>query len=365
VPVASHIADARRLTGAGPYTDAGRLAEAEEGPDGVLARIQFGVVAGRAAWLAGRPVVARRRWAEAASLARRTGHVRALRLLNAGLAACAALVGDLAVADAALAENATLPPVTPLFLSVAEERIGEAWVLAARGRQSQARAVLTDAAGIARATGHLASEALLLTDVARLGGAAEVVARLADLAGRCDGDLAPARARFAAALAAGDPAELLATAGELTATGQELLAAEAAATAAARWRRAGESRRATVAAREAAAYEAGGPGVRTPLLAGGDAPAPLSAREQEIAEFAAAGIASKEIAETLDLSVRTVHNHLQKIYRKLGINTRRELREILHPHTAAPCRVFPPILTIGPINRTDRDRRHPSPGRSR
>jgi hypothetical protein len=36
--------------------------------------------------------------------------------------------------------------------------------------------------------------------------------------------------------------------------------------------------------------------------------------------------------------VRTVHNHLQKIYRKLGINTRRELREILHPRAVPPCR---------------------------
>jgi ATP/maltotriose-dependent transcriptional regulator MalT len=333
--------------------------------DSALARIQVGIAAGRAEWLAGHPATARRWWAEAASLAREIGNARGLRLLNAGLAACAALVGDLGAADAALAENAILPLVTPLFFSAAEERIGEAWVLAARGRQSQARVILTDAAGIARATGHLAGEALLLTDVARLGGAAEVAGRLADLADRCDGDLARARARLAAALAADDPDELRATAGELTATGQELVGAEAAATAAAIWRRNGEPRRATVAAREAAAYEAHGPGVRTPLLAGGETPAPLSAREQEIAEFAAAGIASKEIAETLHLSVRTVHNHLQKIYRKLGINTRRELREILHPHTAAPCRIFPPILTIGPINRTDRDRRRPSHGRSR
>lgn len=344
---------------AGPAVDAGGFGEG----GGVLGRILVGVARGRAEWLAGRPVAARRTWAEAASLARGIGHLRTLRLLNAGLAACAALVGDLAAADAALAENATLPLVTPLFFSVAEERIGEAWVLAARGRQSQARARLIDAAGIARATGHLASEALLLTDVARLGGAAEAAARLADLARRSDGDLAPARARLAAALAAGDPEELRATARRLTDTGQELLAAEAAATAAALWRRKGEPSRATAAAREAVPYET--TGVRTPLLAGEDPPVPLSAREQEIAEFAAAGIASKEIAETLDLSVRTVHNHLQKIYRKLGINTRRELREILHPHTAASPRIFPPILTIGPINRTDRDRRRPSPGRSR
>ena len=324
-----------RVQGGG---SAGRDGLSGPGEHGVLARMQVGIVAGRAEWLAGHAAVARRWWAEAASLARGVYNIRALRPANAGLAACAALLGDLAAAGAALAENARLPLVTPVFLSVAEENIGEAWLLAARGRPSQARAILTDAAGVARATGHVASEALLLTDVARLGGAAEVAPRLAELAGRCEGDLAPARARLAAALAAGDPAALLASADELAAIGQDLAAAEAASTAAVLWRRTGESRHATVAARQAAAYEARCPGVRTPLLSGGGTggPTPLSAREQEIAEFAAAGLTSKEIAESLDLSVRTVHNHLQKIYRKLGINTRRELREILHPRAAVP-----------------------------
>jgi DNA-binding CsgD family transcriptional regulator len=362
-PATGRLARILAATEAGRLTEAVTPEDSVASADGVLGRIVDGLALGRAEWLAGHPATARRWWAEAASLARGIGHLRTLRSLNAGLAACAALAGDLAAADAALAENATLPLATPLFLSVAEERIGEAWVLAARGRASQARALLLDGAGIARATGHLAAEALLLTDVARLGGAEQVAARLTDLACRCDGDLAMTRARLAAALATGDPEELRATAGRLADTGQELLAAEASATAAALWRRRGKSSRATAAARDAASHETAG--VRTPLLAGADTPAPLSAREQEIAEFAAAGIASKEIAETLGLSVRTVHNHLQKIYRKLGINTRRELREILHPHTAAPWPISPPILTIGPTNRTDRDRRHPSHGRSR
>ena len=41
--------------------------------------------------------------------------------------------------------------------------------------------------------------------------------------------------------------------------------------------------------------------------------------------LAAAGETSKEIAAALTLSVRTVDNHLQKAYAKLGIATRREL----------------------------------------
>ncbi|MBM0257150.1 response regulator transcription factor [Micromonospora sp. 4G55] len=41
------------------------------------------------------------------------------------------------------------------------------------------------------------------------------------------------------------------------------------------------------------------------------------------------GSTSKDIAETLSLSARTVENHLQRIYAKLGIGSRRELRALL------------------------------------
>ncbi len=52
---------------------------------------------------------------------------------------------------------------------------------------------------------------------------------------------------------------------------------------------------------------------------------PLSAREREIALLAGAGRSSKQIAEALYLSVRTVDNHLQKVYVKLGVGGRGEL----------------------------------------
>ncbi|MEU9190751.1 helix-turn-helix transcriptional regulator [Streptomyces sp. NPDC048484] len=44
----------------------------------------------------------------------------------------------------------------------------------------------------------------------------------------------------------------------------------------------------------------------------------------------AANLRSKEIAEVLHLSVRTVDKHLQHAYAKLGVSTRRELAIILH-----------------------------------
>jgi len=51
----------------------------------------------------------------------------------------------------------------------------------------------------------------------------------------------------------------------------------------------------------------------------------LTDREREIATLAADGLASKQIAEHLDLSSRTVDNTLRRVYTKLGISKRQQL----------------------------------------
>jgi DNA-binding CsgD family transcriptional regulator len=56
---------------------------------------------------------------------------------------------------------------------------------------------------------------------------------------------------------------------------------------------------------------------------------PLTAREREIALLVADGLTSKEVAERLFLSARTVSNHLQNAYAKLGISKRTELAAAL------------------------------------
>jgi DNA-binding CsgD family transcriptional regulator len=60
-----------------------------------------------------------------------------------------------------------------------------------------------------------------------------------------------------------------------------------------------------------------------------DEPVPLTRREREVATLAAAGLSSKDIADRLFVSVRTVDNHLGRIYDKLGISSRAELTEVL------------------------------------
>lgn len=55
----------------------------------------------------------------------------------------------------------------------------------------------------------------------------------------------------------------------------------------------------------------------------------LSPRESEIAHLAARRVRSREIGQQLGLSVRTVDNHLARVYRKLGVSGRDELAALL------------------------------------
>ncbi len=325
------------------HAEAGRLAEArslgerivarDSSPETLVPAVWGAFLLGRLEWLAGHPRTARRWFAESVALTRDTELAGAMGLALAGAAASAAVLGDVAAARRALEESRAFP-VLGAFRG--EERLGEAWLLAWGGRLAQARDVLAEGALAAQEAGHVGSEAMLLTDMARLGAARQVADRLADLAQHSDGAFNQVRARFAASLAANDAAGLLAVAEDLRDVGAHLLEAEAAAAAAAAWRRAGQGRRAEAAAAvaEAAARRSeGGISTRT---AAAEVLAQLTSREQEIALQAGTGCSSKEIAATLKVSVRTVDNTLQRIYNKFGVNKRRELAELLHHGRTAP-----------------------------
>ncbi|MEU2133191.1 AAA family ATPase [Streptomyces sp. NPDC018352] len=59
----------------------------------------------------------------------------------------------------------------------------------------------------------------------------------------------------------------------------------------------------------------------------GDTPTRLTAQEFQIAKLVATGATSKEIGSQLFLSPRTIDAHLRNIFRKLGITSRRQLRD--------------------------------------
>jgi DNA-binding CsgD family transcriptional regulator len=55
--------------------------------------------------------------------------------------------------------------------------------------------------------------------------------------------------------------------------------------------------------------------------------ASLTAQEERVARLAAQGMSNAQIAAALTVSPKTVDNHLQQIYAKLGIHSRRELTQ--------------------------------------
>jgi DNA-binding CsgD family transcriptional regulator len=55
----------------------------------------------------------------------------------------------------------------------------------------------------------------------------------------------------------------------------------------------------------------------------------LTATERHVAELAAGDLSSRQIARALYLTPKTVDWHLGNAYRKLGINSRRQLKEAL------------------------------------
>jgi DNA-binding NarL/FixJ family response regulator len=60
----------------------------------------------------------------------------------------------------------------------------------------------------------------------------------------------------------------------------------------------------------------------------------LTPQELQIAQLAAEGLSNREIGERLYLSHRTVGSHLYRLFPKLAVTSRTQLRDVLDP--AAP-----------------------------
>jgi ATP/maltotriose-dependent transcriptional regulator MalT len=244
------------------------------------------------------------------------------------LSQAAGQAGDVSGAEAALAEAETaFPEGTSLF--EADLRRGRAWASAARGDLRQARCEASDAATYAEARGQLAFVVLALHDLARLGDAAGAASRLEALTRKVDGALVSACAAHATALAAGDARALETAAAALESTGALLSAAEASNAAARLYEATGHTASARTAGVRAALLARRCEGARTPGLVPPSPLDELTRREREISSLAATGLSNPAIASTLVLSVRTVENHLNRAYRKLGVTSRRELSMLL------------------------------------
>ncbi|MFF6839281.1 LuxR C-terminal-related transcriptional regulator [Streptomyces tanashiensis] len=320
--------------------ESGRLDEAErtalEGQEAMrdavpALTVWFAWVRGRIALERGRVTDALAHFREARALARLCGQAFAEQRALAGLVLAAAQTGRLVPEAEALAPAGA--PYTPLCQPDTLRAHG--WVLLLRGATGPARELMLDAARAALGRGEATVATALLHDVLRWGAQGSAHGTSAELAAATalvQGSLAEARAAHAAATAppdGPDPAALEAVAERMGALGLHLYAAEASAEAAGAWRRRNRAASAARAAARAQALRGRCQDAATPALAGAAATVPLSARERDIALMAARGRTSREIAETYVLSVRTVENHLGRIYRKLGVTGRADLAAVL------------------------------------
>ncbi|MGI5213721.1 LuxR C-terminal-related transcriptional regulator [Plantactinospora sp. CA-290183] len=255
-------------------------------------------------------------------------------LAHAERAQAAAMRGDVDSAVEAMAESdrSHTSGMAILYPWLEQAR---ATVLATTGDHAGAVARLRGLVTRLQQDGFAGHEVLALHDLVRLGRAEveigeptvtgrrqSVAQRLTELSEAVDGPLPSLLARHARAEYRHSGEELLAVADGFTELELNVFAAEATSRAVTRLR----------AARSARAHEANlrlagllrrCDVLRTPALSVRQ-PA-LTDRERQIARLAARGLASRNIAEQLYISTRTVENHLQRVYNKLGVAGRGEL----------------------------------------
>jgi ATP/maltotriose-dependent transcriptional regulator MalT len=297
-----------------------RLAKEHHSHDGAAT---FAWALGQVALATGRPRTAQAWLREGAALMRDHDRSNFLPWCVGGLASASAVVGDVDEASRALDEAGA--SLGGLRLFEMEVVLGRCWTAAARGHVAEAARMAIEEGAAAVATEQVGLAALAFHAAVRLGEAVAVAPRLQRLAEASESDFVQAAARHATASAAGDGVALKAVAAEFEALGAELVAAEALVEAAAAYRRQGEAMPATKAAERARRLLERCEGANTPALMGLEDAVPLTRREREIALLAAGGLSSREIAERLYLSVRTVDNHLHRAYYKLGVSSRSEL----------------------------------------
>jgi DNA-binding CsgD family transcriptional regulator len=257
------------------------------------------------------------------TLLARLGYIAAAQAL--AMAGCASKAAETLAALDALGLPAVLLDQTDLLQA-------RAWTAAAGGDLPTARSQLEAAANLGEEVGDLIGAASALHGLARLGRTRDVADRLAALAGDIDGALVTARAAHARALVARSSTELEKVSHDFEELGALLYAAEASAEAAVILRQGGKARKGAAAERKASRLLARCEGAATPPVQAIMARVRLTPGELDAALQAAAGRSNRQIAADMHLSVRTVENHLQRVYEKLGVAGRHELAEALRDH---------------------------------
>jgi DNA-binding CsgD family transcriptional regulator len=316
---------AGRLTQARAQADHGYRAAVATGEHGLVAA--WAGLRGMVGQIQGDLVVAAASLREAVALGEQHDPTGLHGYHLAILAGVLAQSGDLDRARAALDQaDASKRPIHRLYAPHVE--LNRARLAAAAGEPNRAIKGALRAATIATEAGQRCLEAFALYDAARYGAADQVRERLDELASAVDSQLVAGYAETVRALAEDEAARLEAAAARLEQLGALLAAAHAAMAASRAHRRAGRQRAADDAHEQALMLDLRCRGTGAPWRAIGDAAA-LTPREYEIALLAAQRASSADIARHLHLSVRTVNNHLHRVYAKLGISGRAQLAAVL------------------------------------
>jgi DNA-binding CsgD family transcriptional regulator len=211
-----------------------------------------------------------------------------------------------------------------------ERSLARAWLVAGQGAITEAITTLLSAAETASAKGQFAAEVMCLQTAVQFGDHS-VAPRLTELESIVEGPRVKLASRFAAALAASDALALEEISTEFEQMGDLVAAVDAAAHACTAFRH-GDRRGSALgcsARAEALAQRCGG--ISTPALRDVSEPLPLTAREREIVRLLGSGSSTREVAERLYVSARTVEGHIYRAMTKTGAETREELIKLLAP----------------------------------
>ena len=292
-----------------------------------LTQFWFSLLLGRVHMCRGAVATSARWFSAARALGLHAGLSGPVRSALIGCAVTYAMAADPTAATESWAQIDQMPP----FGFMGPERaIADGWVAIADGNLAQARSAFADGAAAAVATGHITSAIWMLHEIARIGGAHGVIDEIERLGDGIESGYSAARVAHVRAMIDGDPDAMVAAADDFESIGANLLAGEACVAAAELARTKGVQRVAMTMTARAERLAALCEGAASPgLIAAPDTVEPLTDREREIAFMASNGMTSREIAERLVVSRRTVSNHLQHVYTKLGVGGRTELRDAL------------------------------------
>lgn len=282
----------------------------------------FSLMLGRALLARGLLIEAGDRFAEAAASFQRVQVPAPRRWSLAGVALVAAMRGEPASSARALRDLDAAPDHPARVMDVDVSR-ATAWGHAARGERDVAIRLLGETVSDACAVGNVSLAGGAAHDIVRLGGTFAEPTLIARI-GMFEGRLGALRSMMFQALLDRDAGALEQCAADYSEIGSPLWSAEVFGAA--------------VRLHEAANRDPDAARCRTkldsvvssldssrPLTIGGGHRQALTKREREVAALAADGASNQAIADQLVISVRTVENHLQRCYAKLGVRSRTEL----------------------------------------